>query len=204
MRKYSIAAVLVAIVSGMILTVAASGASGGFKATPSEFNPGGAPVTIQAAWVSHTGDPAAPDAGASNHGLILSISATVTYPPGASADATITKVDGVVLSSLSFEHKIGTYCTNGSPRFDVETQDGGVYAYGCASGTHTPIAGSGSPGWEKITFSCADQQNLSGPTTCAFGKALSFLQLLQDEGGSSTNDNLALNGHVMGKPGLSK
>ena len=93
---------------------------------------------------------------------------------------------------------IGTYCTGGSPRFDVETTAGGVYAFGCASGTHAPL----SPGWERITFSNADVQVLSGPAWPGFGSAtLSFLQLLQDEAGSTTADNLQVNGIVRGKPG---
>jgi hypothetical protein len=200
MRRASICAAAAFVLAAIVTFAAAAGPKPGppFKAKPSAFNPGGAPVTIVAAWRAHTG---LPDAGRADHGLILSISATVTYPPGASADATVTPVEGATLTSLSFDHKLGTQCTGGAPRWDVETTDGGVYGIACGSGVHTPI---GTTGWEHISFSCADVQYLSGPPTCPFGKTLSFLQVLQDEGGSGTTlDNLEVNGAVMGKPGNS-
>jgi hypothetical protein len=134
-----------------------------------------------------------------SEGLLLEISQTVAYPPGASADATVKGVKGVTLTSLGVDHLLGTYCTNGSPRFDVETQNGGVYAVGCASGTHST---AGMPaGWERITFSNANFQHLSGPAWSGFGTPgakLDFLQLLQDEGPSaSILDNVQVNGVVI-------
>src|SRR5581483_1575571 len=45
----------------------------------------------------------------------------------ASADATIKPIANVgVLNKLGFDHKIGTQCTGGSPRWDVEDANGGV------------------------------------------------------------------------------
>lgn len=187
----------VALAMGLV-AAAAFAASTKLKVRPSAFNPGNAAVSITAQWRPHEGVPG----GHPDHGLILAISALVPYPPGASADATVEGVNGMVLNSLGFDHKLGTYCTNGSPRFSVETVGGGNYAFGCAAGTHTPIAGA--PGWERITFSNADVQVLSGPPWPGFGTAgaaMSFLQLLMDEAGSTTVDNLQVNGIVVDKPG---
>ena len=170
----------------------------GFRAKTSRFNPGSAPVSDASSWVRGAGVPGT----SSDQGLVLLMSAIVPYPPGASADATITPVKGVVLTSLGLDHLIGTYCTNGSPRWDVETTNGGVYGVGCASGTHT-IAGMPA-GWERITFSNADFQTLSGPAWGGFGSAgakLTFLQVLQDEAGVSVLDNLQINGAMIGGAG---
>jgi hypothetical protein len=106
------------------------------------------------------------------------------------------------LTHLAFDHKIGTHCTNGSPRWDVETTDESVYAFGCESGSHQ--INLPAPGWERITFSCTDVQVLKGSAgSCPLGspQSLSLLQVLQDESGSTTLANLDVNHVVMGKPG---
>jgi hypothetical protein len=178
----------------VVLALAGTALAMNLQAKPGVFNPGHAAVSAAASWIPGAGVPGNPD----NRGLLLLMSQTVAYPPGASADATIKPVKNLTLSSLGFDHLLGTYCTNGSPRWDVETTEGGVYAIGCASGTHST---AGMPlGWERITFGDSDVQHLSGPAWPGFGHAkLSFLQVLDDEGPSATVlDNLKVNSIVIG------
>lgn len=201
MRRIVIFGVAFAVVS--VLATSAF-ANTRLRAHPELFDPGasGAP---SASWEPGTGLPGS--GNPADHGLILGMSANVTFPPGASADATVNKVGGLVLASLSFDHLLGTQCGGGAPRWNLEFTDGSVYGIPCNEGTHTPIAFTT---WESITFSCADPSAaapLSGPGGCAFGKTLTFAQVGFDFcttcPGSTTLDNLELNGCVMGKPGNS-
>lgn len=190
----------VTLFSIVVFTVPAL-AAGPYKAHPEAFNPDAVPVTIVAEWKPGTGRAGTPDAGKSNHGLTLGISDTVLFPPGASADATITPVVGDTLATLGMDHLVASYCTNGSPRYSVELSNGGSYAFGCASGLHAV----GGDGWETITFQNGDVQVLGGPAWPGFspatGETLTFLQLLQDEEGTTVVDNLVVNGVAIKKPG---
>ena len=163
------------------------------RAVPTAFNPGNAPVRITAAWQpDESGD--AP----SKHPLMLQISETAPYPPGASALAVVTPAEGLNVRQLAFDHRLGTHCTNGSPRWDVETMDGSVYAFGCASGVHQVELPA--PAWERISFSCADVQvlnGLSGSCPLSSGQSVSLLQIVHDEGGRTMLDNLDVNWIVM-------
>jgi hypothetical protein len=188
---------LLVAVGGLALVfagVAAGDGDRGLTVKTSAFNPGHALVSDAASWVAGAGVPTK----RGNPGLVLIMSAIVPYPPGASADATIKPVKGLRLSSLGFDHLKGTYCTNGSPRWDVETANGGVYAVGCSAGTHST---AGMPnGWERITFGNSDVQHLSGPAWPGFGSPgakLTFLQVLQDEAGATVLDNLQVNGMIV-------
>jgi hypothetical protein len=186
----------VVLVSTVVLAGAAL-AGPPYRAHTEIFNPAAVPdLVVVAEWAPNTGR-AAPDSRGANHGLTLGISATVPFPPGASADATIDEVVGDTLISLGLDHELMTHCTGGSPRYSVETAEGS-YAFGCASGTHV----AGADGWETITFSDADVQVLAGAPWPGFGMAvMTFLQLLQDEGGTTVVDNLMVNGVIIGKPG---
>ena len=190
------AAVVVAI---MALVVSARAVENGrLQSFPSAYNPDKAAVRITAAWVPYGG---LPEIGVPAHELILAISDLVAYPPGASARALVSPVKESKLTHLAFDHKIGTHCTNGSPRWDVETTDESVYAFGCASGVHQ--VNFPALGWERITFSCVDVQVLTGSAgSCPLGspQSLSLLQVLQDESGSTTLANLNVNHSVMSKP----
>lgn len=190
---------LAAVLAGAIVTGAALAVTVGFGTKTSRFNPGNAPVSIGASWVKGLGVPT----GGQRAGLLLAISNTVPFPPGASADATINGAKGKVLTELGMDHLKGTYCTNGSPRWDVELSNGGVYAFGCSAGTHSAIAGATN--WERIRYGNADVQNLSGPPWPGFGNTcckLTFLQVLSDEGPSaSVLDNLDVNGTLIGGRG---
>jgi hypothetical protein len=183
---------VVAVLAMAPLTLAARvGQNGTLQVIPTPYNPGHAPVRIIAAWGP---DARVPNVAHSNHPLILDISDTVPYPPGASAEAIVTPVEGLKLTHLGFDHKVDTYCTVGSPRWDVETTDGSVYAFGCASGVRQ--VDLPATGWERITFSCSDVQVLTGPPgSCPLGSAqtVARVQVVHDESGSTALDNLEVN-----------
>jgi hypothetical protein len=159
--------------------------------TPSANNPGNAPIKITASF--------SPDADAPSHyALTLAISDMVTFPPGASARAVISPTEGLKVTHLAFDHKVGTHCTNGSPRWDVEATDGSSYAFGCAAGLHE--VGLPATGWERITFSCEDVQVLKGLSgSCPLGspQTVHVLQVVHDEAASTTLDNLNVNWNVL-------
>jgi hypothetical protein len=206
------------IVVGFLIALAALLAAGNalagdthLKAKTKAYNPAKFSVSDASQWVKGAGEPGGRDK--QQQGLLLEMSRTIVFPPGASADATIEpaheigSIDGAGGASpttgLGFDRLLGTYCTNGSPRWDVELENGGVYGVGCASGTHTPLSGD-QLGWERIVFRNCDVQNLSGPawpggSACtpinSGGVRVAFLQVLQDEGPSATIlDNLVVNG----------
>jgi hypothetical protein len=191
-------AVFAALASVFVLVGPTLAASGKMQAHPDVYNPGAADVEIVAKWRTHAG---LADAGRSNHGLILSMSEDVAYPPGANAGATIVPVEGDVLESLSLDHEVGTLCGGGAPRWLAVMTDGSFYGITCDDGTHTPIAGTD---WEHISWSCTNPTAavpLGGGAGCAFGKTLVYLAVIVDIAGSTTIDNLEVNGCVMGKPG---
>lgn len=186
----------IAIVGVLALTALSASAAAGLnlRAHPYEYNPGNAAVDITAEWRPGAG--LADLNGKANQGLVLGMADDIAFPPGGSAAAEITNVEGLVLTSLSFDHKLGTDCSGGVPRFTIETEAGSGY-FQCSGGTHAPIVGS--PGWEHITFTCADW---TGASPCPqAGSPLTFMELQQDIKGESINDNLEVNGCVMGKPG---
>lgn len=187
-----VAAVLpLASLSGPVPAVQTSG----LQTVPSAYNPGNARVHIAAGWSSGV---AVSDDSPSSHPLLLGISDMVAFPPGASALAVVMPAEGLHLTHLAFDHKIDTYCTKSSPRWDVETTDGSVYAFGCASGIRQ--VDLPATGWERITFSCSDVGILKGlPGSCPLGspQTISRLQVVQDEAGSTALDNLNVNWIVM-------
>jgi hypothetical protein len=198
MRKHG----SVASTTFALLLVASGGSpaqNGGMQTIPAAYNPGRAPVQIVAGWLANA---SSPDEAPSRHPLILQISDLVPFPPGASAIAVMHPTDGLKLVHLAFDHKIGTYCAIGSPRWDVETTDGSVYAFGCATGVRQ--IDLPAPGWERITFSCSDAgvlKGVAGSCPLGSGQPVKLLQVVQDEPGSTTLDNLDVNWAVMTGPG---
>jgi len=185
----SVALVVLAFSAALVSTPAGRG--NGWTVAPSAHNPGNVPVEITASWSAASDAP-------SHHALTLAISKMVTFPPGASALATVSPVDGVKLTHLGFDHKLGTHCTNGSPRWDVETTDGSSYAFGCAAGIHE--VGLPADGWERVTFSCEDVQVLNGLYgSCPLGspQTVRVLQIVHDEAASTTLDNLDVNWNAL-------
>lgn len=170
---------------GVVSTLPAR--SAGLTVNTGINNPGNAPVKILASW---SADEDAP----SHHALTLSISEMVTFPPGASAVAAIGPIEGLKLTHLGFDHKVGTHCTSGSPRWSIATTDGSSYAFGCAAGIHE--IDLPARGWERITFSCEDVQMLKGLYgSCPLGspQTVRVLQVVHDEAASTTLDNLDVN-----------
>lgn len=189
MRMTLASRAIVTLVLGAAALSARVAGDGGLRAIPSSSNPANVDVRISASWIRGAG---APDAGGvPGNGLVLSISDTVAYPPGAAAVATVTPAEGRHLRHLAFDHETETHCSGGSPRWVVETTDGSVYAFGCASGVRQiDLPGAG---WERITFGCEDVQVLTGVLgTCPLGSAqtISSLRVVHDEAGSTTLDNL--------------
>jgi hypothetical protein len=182
------------VAAGLSAAMMSHAVAAGFDAVPRPYNPGNAPVHITAAWSSEADAP-------SDQVLTLAISEMVPFPPGASATAVVTPTEGLTLTHLGFDHKLGTHCTNGSPRWDVETTDGSSYAFGCAAGIHD--IDLPAVGWERVTFSCSDVQVLKGlPGSCPLGTAqtVRVLQIVQDEAASTTLDNLGVNWAVIQSP----
>ena len=193
--KLAAGAVFVVVSS---ITVAPPVRGNSMKAIPSVYNPGNAAVTITALWSS---DAEAP----SRHSLTLAISKMASFPPGAAAIAKVSPVDGLKLTHLGFDHKLGTHCTSGAPRWDVETSDGSSYAFGCAAGIHE--VDLPASGWERITFSCEDVQVLNGLLgSCPLGtsQSVNVLQIVQDEAASTTLDNLDVNWKAAGLPEMKR
>src|SRR5882762_7260634 len=110
-RRLQISAVLAALPLGLF---GQAPVSSSLQSVPSAFNPGNADVRISAGWTQRE----VADAP-SRHPLILQISDTVAYPPGASANAVVTPAEGLKVTQLAFDHQLGSHCTNGSPRWDV-------------------------------------------------------------------------------------
>jgi hypothetical protein len=179
------------VLAGLALSLGIVSPPVRWTVTPSVNNPGNAPIKVTASWSL--------DADAPSHrALTLAISELVTFPPGASARAVVSPVDGVKVTHLAFDHKVGTHCTNGSPRWDVETTDGSSYAFGCAAGIHE--VDLPASGWERITFSCADVQVLKGLSgSCPLGspQTVRVLQVVHDEPTLTSLDNLDVNWNVL-------
>jgi hypothetical protein len=181
------------IAFGALAAVAAAiGPAGSLSAHTSLYDPVGDcfadnPAS-SAAWTGGAGLVDTPNRkGKAAQGLVLTKACSTSID--SSSDATIFPIAHVgALLGLGFAHKLDTACTGGSPGWDVET-DTDVWRFACASGTHST---AGMPtGWEWITFAATDAQHLAGTTNFAFGSITpTFLQVLQDEQGSTTLDNL--------------
>ncbi|MGH9067244.1 MAG: hypothetical protein ACRD0J_07125 [Acidimicrobiales bacterium] len=159
----------------------------GYPVVPGTYNPGHV-GGIEAAWVTHVGEP---DAGHSDHALVLGKkSPTAT---NASAYAVLERVSGTVWNDqLGFDYKTGSYCGAGSPRFDVVDSSGVDHFFGCIYGTQKNLGN----GWTQDRFTGSD----------AFppipkGTPIRSITLVQDEHGRAVLDNIFYNGRTMGKPG---
>jgi hypothetical protein len=191
---------LIVMTAATLAASTGTAADGGVAVVPSAFNPARIDVRIKAAWTSGAGVLDGVPVSNEDQGLVLSISDTVAYPPGAAAIAEVMLNGGRALRHLAFDHKAGTHCSGGSPRWVVETSDGGVYAFGCSAGVRqVDLPGSG---WDRVTFSCSDVQVLAGVEgTCPLGsiQTVSSLKIVHDEAGSTTLDNLDVDFVVTGR-----
>jgi hypothetical protein len=156
---------------------------------------------VTAAWVPHTGVPNSPGDG-SDHGLILQKAGPTAA--NAAAGAQITGAAGFNAATLLLGFDVKGYCGAGSPRFNVYTEQGPYYFYGCAYGIHTNLGN----GWTHVAFTAADAFKAGVGPAPAVG-TVSGIEIVADEGtdvgsGSSIIDNITINGVVVGKPGGEK
>ena len=188
---------LFGILAASLLLVLAAAASSlaadtKMKATPFTFDPNRT-GDIVAAWQPHTG---LPDAGNSDHGLVLQKNGPTT--DNAAAGATVTGAEGQTANQLfGFDFKNGTYCSGGAPRFNVQASDGFHFLGGCGNGTQTPIPGTN---WTRVRI---DPQNPGqafppiSPTA-----TIQSVEVIMDEQGQALIDNILVNGNpLIGKPG---
>ena len=156
--------------------------------------------TITAAWKTKSG---LPDSAKSDHALLLQkLGATTNC---AAAFAVIRGAEGQPVTSLGFDYKDGTHCTNGSVRFNLEASDGFHFVGGCAHGdvTGTMVDRRGAT-WKRVNFNLAT--DAFPPVTP--GATIVSLALVMDEGedsatpgaGTAWVDNINVNGVLIGKP----
>jgi hypothetical protein len=173
----------------------------GYPVVPVEYDPGSL-GTITAQWETHVG---LPDAGSSDHALHLGKDGELT--DDAAAFAVVQKVEGTVIpDTVSFwipADGDDSYCNNGSPRWNIYTeQEGGLYPHflGCAFGEETGEATDRrGREWVQLTWSTRTAPQALPPIPTGF-TALA-VQLVQDEPGSTLIDDIEYNGKTMGKPG---
>jgi len=160
------------------------------RVVPSVFDPNGTDA-VASAWrpFDHVG-------------RALVMSKQTTTATDAAALATIEHVGGERLDQLGFDYWTGGHCGAGAPRFDVTTEDGSIYFFGCADGKHTP-----SPlrhGFERVRFSDADAapQLASDPPWPGFGHVrVVSIVIVFDEGidvgsGIAVLDDIDVNGII--------
>jgi hypothetical protein len=194
MQPYRRLAVLVIGLVSLSAT-AALAASGKLKATPIVFDPDNSGIVV-AEWRTGVGEP---DAGTSDHGLVLEKNGPTSTNAAAVVD--VEGVEGQSLSALGFDIANGSWCGAGSPRVNVRSSDGVLHFYACFYGTKTDLGN----GWTHVEF---------GPATPfagdGFGKTIERIQIVVDEGndvsglgtpGKSVVDDIDVNGVVVGKPG---
>jgi hypothetical protein len=185
---------------------------------PFEFDPGKT-YLVRSRWLRGTGCPpsdAICGGGDSkdnkNEGLLL----VKTGPTSnnASAGAEVKGVKGITLTELGYDIRKGTaaanpagsHCDNGSPRFNVRTDDG-LFFVGCTSPPATMATGDVS--WLRLrwgTPTCVPAFNTSGLPVCISGTVRSIAVLFddgQDTGpdffGLAVLDNIDVNGTLVGQ-----
>ncbi len=127
---------------------------------------------------------------------VLTLTKSSATDTNVAAGADIVGEEGIILTSLGFDVKNGTYCGAGAPRFNVYTTSGVYYFFGCTYGTHTDLGN----GWTRVTFTNADAFPSDGTTVFpGFGSTtVTNIEIVQDEQGSTTLDNIQINGGVVG------
>jgi hypothetical protein len=185
-------------------TALAAGNSGKLSVKPGTFVgtasecapfPAGTKGGVTANWAAQQG---LPDAGNSNHALILAKNVPTTDCSAAGAD--VLGVAGMPADVLGFDYRTAdSYCGAGAPRFNVQASDGFHFVGGCANGSPTP-AGTDSQGrsWSRVTF---DLHSANAIPPVALGATFVSVTLIQDEQGTAILDNINVDGSFVGKPG---
>lgn len=205
MKKLSILALVIILIlalAGLGLAAKPGKMPTKLKVKPFIFDPDNTGI-VAAAWVTHQG---LPDVGKSAHALFLQKDGpTATV---AAAGALVSGVKGLKLKELGFDVRNDGHCGAGAPRFNVVTNAGDTYFFGCASGTKTAI----NADWSRVRFEDADAvgQLPTTPPWPGFGNVtLGSITIIFDEGtdqgqGFVFLDNIDVNGVLMGKPGNAK
>jgi len=201
------------LVTSFIVTLMVTGsvfADGPYKAKPFEFvgaagvcGPDAGIDTVTGAWVTHEG---LPDAGKSDHGLLLEkLGPTANC---ASAGAVIDGVSGISLTEIGYDIRNDSHCGAGAPRFNVSATDGFHFLGGCSNGTQTP--NTPVAGWTRVRIDPTNPAQAFPPI--AAGATIISIAILFDEGedtppnaGTAVIDNIQIKtptGEVLiGKPG---
>jgi hypothetical protein len=132
-----------------------------------------------------------------NQGLLLSKTSNASNQ--AQAGVVIRDVEGISLTQLGYDIRVGSQCTATSPRFVVVTTDNVVHKIGCASGTAQPAPVAG---WKRLRFDPANPAQTI-PAIPA-GSKVKSIHLVHDggpEAGSSivVLDNIDINGKIIGQ-----
>jgi hypothetical protein len=167
--------------------------------------PTGATVTDGTTSTSFT-DAACPTGdGRDEHNEGLLLVKTGPTPNFAAAFAELKGVRGVALTELGYDVRTNSHCGNGSPRFNVVTDDGATHFVGCAF----PVpAIAESPGWKRLRWTAA-QLAAAG---IAPGQRVRSIFIAFDEGqdtpsalgpdngaGLAVIDNIDVNGQLVGR-----
>ena len=173
---------------------------GGLHAWAYAYDPTGT-NTVAATWMDGTGaastSTATTAADTRNQGLLLSKTSNASNQ--AQAGVVIRDVEGISLTQLGYDIRVGSQCTATSPRFVVVTTDDVVHKIGCASGTAQPAPVAG---WKRLRFDPANPAQ-TVPAIPA-GSKVKSIHLVHDggpEAGSSivVLDNIDINGKIIGQ-----
>ena len=173
---------------------------GGLHAWAYAYDPAGT-NTVAATWMDGTGgastSTATTAADTRNQGLLLSKTSNASNQ--AQAGVVIRDVEGISLTQLGYDIRVGSQCTATSPRFVVVTTDDVVHKIGCAGGTAQPAPVAG---WKRLRFDPANPAQ-TVPAIPA-GSKVKSIHLVHDggpEAGSSivVLDNIDINGKIIGQ-----
>ncbi len=188
---------LICVLIGLVCPALAGADPHGLRVTPFVFDPEG------------TGGVASDWLPFSDHGdEALVMSKMLPTAANAAAGAIVEGVDGIRLDELGFDVYLGGHCGGGAPRFDVTTEDGTTYFFGCFSGTHQPAPDKPAT-FERVRFRDVDAapQFVGDPPWPGFGRAcIRSITIVFDEGidvgvGFTALDNIDIDGTLIGREG---
>jgi hypothetical protein len=174
------------------------------KAKPGVFDPDNT-RSVAAAWVAGQG---LPDAGNSDHALVL-VKAAPT-PTNAAAGADIDGVQGTPAGFVfGLDIRADSYASGGSPRFNLQASDGFHFVGGATNGTVTrTFTDARGTIWHRVEFHL--QNAAQAFPTVDPAATIQSLSLIVDEdtrtsaAGAVVVDNINVNGTYVGKPGNAK
>jgi hypothetical protein len=195
-----------AAVTGCVVAMALAGAA---HAAPSQvkytlntwvYDPGNTGAAASE-WQAGAG---LPDGGKGDQSFGLYLQKNVPTSTEAAGGAEITGVSGVRLTELGFDFRNDGWCGAGAPRFNIYTDAGTYYFFGCYYGNHTAV----NANWTRVRF--RDQDAYPAYATQSpwpgFGTARVYrVTVVFDEGtevgpGFSVLDNIDVAGTLISKP----